>query len=486
MSRHQARHSRDLHVAGQRPAAHRAPGLPMPGLPMPVLVTPGQAAPRQAAVGPMAQRLLAERPVSQYPMLHSGTAIPNQLVRHVRRNRQHRALRGLALTMAGIVAFGVAGASEAANRITGNLVSVDLDSLLTHDRPTAATAAEVAAATAVNTNSTPITGDGTSFGISNGGDDGVGARSDSASLLPADSAPAAIPLNPVQPAGLNILVMGTDDRSGENGALADRLSSGARSDSTILLHISGDRKWVAAVSIPRDTIVNIPACPTTSGKYIGAHPFTRFNAAFAYGAAAGKNVASGALCTLTTVEKITGIRLDGFITLDFAGFKSMVDALGGVEVDIPTKIHSPLAGDLRLDPGVQTLDGWQALQYARARTGVGFGGGSDLGRITRQQQLIKAIAHQVLATNLLTDSPQLLRFLDATTSSMTTSSNYASVNGLVDLASALSNIDVSDIQFLMAPVYTNPENPNTVLFSPKAKILWDNLRYDQPPEIEIS
>jgi LCP family protein required for cell wall assembly len=277
--------------------------------------------------------------------------------------------------------------------------------------------------------------------------------------------------------------MGTDGRGGENKALGGGDETGMRSDSTILLHLSGDRQWVAAISIPRDTVVNIPSCPTSTGKYIAAHPLTRFNAAFAYGAAAGKDVASGAVCTLTTVEKITGVRVDGFVALDFAGFKGMVDALGGVELEIPHKIHSPLAGDLRLNPGVQTLDGWQTLQYARARTGVGLGGGSDLTRITRQQQIIGAIAHQVLATNLLTDSPQLLRFLDATTSSMTTSSNYASVNGLVDLATALSNVNPSEIQFITAPVYTNPENPNTVLFSPQAKILWDNLRYDQRPEI---
>jgi len=415
------------------------------------------------------------RSIGTMPQPFRQTVVDQSLtVRHVRPPKQHRLLRGLAFTLAGIVAFGVAGVGAAANRLTGNMVSVDLDRLMTHQRPTVASAAEIAAANALAAQANLATG----------------------GLVPADSAPLpllttdqnvdAVPLNPapVRTAGWNILVMGTDGRGGENQALGGGDSSGSRSDSTILLHISNDQQWVVAVSIPRDTIVNIPACPTTSGKYIAAHPLTRFNAAFAYGADAGRDVASGALCTLTTVEQITGVRLDGFMALDFAGFKGMIDALGGVEVDIPTKIHSPLAGDLRLDAGHQKLDGWQALQYARARTGTGLaGGGSDLGRIKRQQQLIGAIAHQVLATNLLTDSPQLLRFLDATTSSMTTSSNYASVNGLVDLASTLSSVDPANIQFITAPIYTNPENPNTVLLAPKAKILWDNLRYDQKPEI---
>jgi len=438
----------------------------------------------------MAERLNAERQVSQirqavnchhnqyssaahsatnHRTSHStfgSTAAPQYLVRHVRRNNNRKVMRGIALTLAGVVAFGAVGVGVAANRLAGNLVSVDLNKLMQHDRPQAPTAEEVAAYV-------------------------VAATSDeiqpaAVTEIPLDSTPAIIPLNPMpmpQSAGLNILVMGTDGRGGENQALGGGDSTGSRSDSTILLHISGDHQWVAAISIPRDTMVNIPSCPTTSGKYIAAHPYTRFNAAFSYGAAAGKDIASGAICTLTTVEQITGIRVDGFVALDFAGFKGMVDALGGVEMNIPNRINSPLAGGLKLDPGVQTLDGWHALQYARARTGQGLGGGSDLGRIARQQQLIGAIAHQVLATNLLTDSPQLFRFLDATTSSMTTSSNYASINGLAELASALSNVDPEGISFLTAPIYTNPEDPNTVLLAPKAKILWDNIRYDQRPEI---
>jgi LCP family protein required for cell wall assembly len=283
-------------------------------------------------------------------------------------------------------------------------------------------------------------------------------------------------------APLNILVMGTDDRSGENGNIGGLAGAqGARSDSTLVVHISGNRDWITAVSIPRDTIVNIPSCPTSSGKYIQAHPATRFNAAFAYGASAGRDVASGALCTLTTVEAITNIHLDGFIVLDMAGFAAMVDALGGVEMDIPNRISAPLAGGLQLDAGTQTLDGWHALQYARARTGVGLGGGSDLERIRRQQKLITAIADQALGSRLLTDSPRLFRFLDATTSSMTTSSNFATVSGLMELATALSAVELENIQFIMAPIYSNPENPNTVLFSSNAKYLWSALQRDSQP-----
>jgi LCP family protein required for cell wall assembly len=364
---------------------------------------------------------------------------------HVGRRREYPALKVLALALAGILSFGTAAVSSAASKITSNVVTVDLDHVISHERPT------FAILPATSPDVLLVDDDDVEF---------VGTELTGA---------------------LNILIMGTDDRSGENGDLADRESTGARSDSTMILHIAADRSWATVVSIPRDTIVRIPSCPTSAGKYTKAYAATRFNAAFAYGVMAGGDVASGALCTLTTVEKITNVRMDGFIVLDFAGFKNMVDALGGVELEVQRRIHSPLAGGLKLDAGLQTLDGWQALQYARARTGVGLASGSDLDRIKRQQQLVSSIASQVLTSNLLTSSPQLLRFIDATTSSMTTSSNYATATGLLTLAKALSAVDPAEIQFVTAPVASNPEDPNTVVLTSRAKLLWDNLRYDQRP-----
>ena len=370
------------------------------------------------------------------------------LVKHARKLHSGRALRVVALAATAVLAFGSAGMGAGASRLTGNLVTVDLDEVITHERPPQYAAPAILSLADV-----------------------IQERHAAFTTTTAANTP------------VNILIMGTDDRSGDNGELAGRDSGGARSDSTIILHISGNREWAAAVSIPRDTIVNIPSCPTSSGRYTAARPTTRFNAAFAYGALAGKDVASGALCTLTTVEAITNIRLDGFVVLDFAGFKNMVDALGGVELDIPRRIRSPLAGDLKLEPGLQVLDGWHALQYSRARTGVGLGGGSDLERIKRQQTVIAAIANQVMATNLLTNSAQLFRFLDATTSYMTTSANYATINGLAELAVALSSVDPAEIDFIMAPVRSNPLNPNTVLFASAAKDLWAALRFDNRPAL---
>jgi LCP family protein required for cell wall assembly len=149
------------------------------------------------------------------------------------------------------------------------------------------------------------------------------------------------------------------------------------------------------VSIPRDSTVDVPACPTSSGGETAPLYRTKFNAAFAQGYDTGGHVESGALCVKKTLDTLTNVRMDGFVVVDFSGFQKMVDALGGVEMCIPQRIESKKAGNLVLDSGVQSLDGSTALRYARARTGTGLGDGSDIGRIGRQQQLMAALSGTV-------------------------------------------------------------------------------------------
>jgi LCP family protein required for cell wall assembly len=279
---------------------------------------------------------------------------------------------------------------------------------------------------------------------------------------------------------INILFLGSDSRSGDNVYFAgDDEVEGARADAAIIMHISADRESMAMVSIPRDTIIDIPACPTTTpGRFTNSMSGRRFNEAFAVGYDNGGDILSAAICALTTVEQITNIHLDGFIVLDFLGFTQMVDALGGVGLNVETYIHAPKAGGLHLEPGFQTISGDQALQFARARVGRGLGDGSDLSRIARQQQLLSAIATEALAQNVITDFPRFLRFLDATTSHMTASHNFATVQGLTSLATSLRGVDFENIEFLTAPIKANPADHNTLVFAPDAAELWQVLRYD--------
>jgi LCP family protein required for cell wall assembly len=289
------------------------------------------------------------------------------------------------------------------------------------------------------------------------------------------------PKDPDAGKDLNILVLGSDTRAGANSKDTGDHVEGQRSDTAMIVHIAADRKRIDVVSIPRDSIVNIPACKLdTKGTTTAAVAHTMFNNAFAYGADQGGSEGTGALCAWQTVEANTGISLDGFVVVDFQGFKSMVDAVGGVPVCVAQDIDSPKADHLKLSAGKHVLTGQTALDYARAREGKGLGDGSDLGRITRQQNLVAATMNKVVSENLLTDSPQLLRFLDAATKSLSVSKNLGSVTKLTGLAYSLRHVHSSEITFMTIPNGPDPTNPNRVVWTSAAPKIWDDLRQDKP------
>ncbi|MDR2722236.1 MAG: LCP family protein, partial [Cellulomonadaceae bacterium] len=251
---------------------------------------------------------------------------------HAQALRSHHVRRSVALAATAVVAFVGAGAATAAYTLSGNIESTNVDDALAHvERPTPP------------------------------------------------------PADPNAGTPLNIVLLGIDSRDGDNINFASaENTAGARSDTTMVMHISADRDRVELISIPRDSTVSMPGCPLKDDKMSSPMSSTKFNSAFAVGYDYGGSVTAGATCTLTTIESLTDVRMDGFITIDFAGFQRMVDALGGVDICIPEAIDAPDAGLLKLDAGEQHLDGTQALQFARARKGKGLGDGSDLGRIGRQ------------------------------------------------------------------------------------------------------
>jgi LCP family protein required for cell wall assembly len=220
------------------------------------------------------------------------------------------------------------------------------------------------------------------------------------------------PADPHEGQALNILLVGVDDREGENARFGDAGQSGVRSDTVILAHIAADRSRVELVSIPRDSWVPIPSCPLPDGSWSTAEEF-KFNQAFANGGATG-DVAYGVACSIRTLEALTDVRIDGFVAVDFSGFIRMIDAIGGVPICVPEPIDDADAA-IQLDAGYQVLNGEQALGFARARKTLDDG--SDTSRIGRQQELLAATIGVVLDQNVLTDSGRLYRFLDAATAS---------------------------------------------------------------------
>ena len=204
---------------------------------------------------------------------------------------------------------------------------------------------------------------------------------------------------------MNLLVIGSDQRTGANEAIGGADASFA-SDTTIVVHLAADRSRVELVSIPRDSLVDIPACKGSNGRTSAPQHRAMFNAAFATGWGLGHDMASAAACTWSTVQATTGLTIDHAVVVDFAGFQAMVSAVGGVDICIPRHLHDDHTG-LDLDPGQQNLDGVQALQLARSRYDPSIGNGGDLDRIGNQQRLLAAIANQVLSAEVLASPARL-------------------------------------------------------------------------------
>ena len=269
----------------------------------------------------------------------------------------------------------------------------------------------------------------------------------------------------------NILLIGSDSRSGAANRRYGKDSGTERSDTTILLHLAANRRSATAVSLPRDLMVEMPSCRRPDGSR--AEPtFAMLNRAFQSG---------GSACTIRTVEKLTDIRIDHHMVVDFHGFKDMVEAVDGVEVCLKEPIDDP-AAKLRLPAGKVKLNGEQALGYVRARKTIGDG--SDTDRMDRQQRFLGALVNKVRSNDVLLNPVKLYPVLDAATSSLTTDPGLASLRGLYDLARGMRNIPTERVQFLTVPRESYAYDANRdQLVEPEAEKLFERLRRDAPLEV---
>ncbi|MGN9756588.1 LCP family protein [Streptomyces sp. SD31] len=269
----------------------------------------------------------------------------------------------------------------------------------------------------------------------------------------------------------NVLLIGSDSRAGKANRRYGRDSGTERSDTTILLHLSAGRRSATAVSIPRDLMVDVPGCRRPDGTR-SKPMFAMFNYAFQVG---------GSACTIRTVERLTNIRLDHHVVVDFHGFKEMVDALDGVEICLTEPINDK-AAKLRLPAGKVTLNGEQALGYVRARKSLGDG--SDTDRMERQQRFLAALVQKVRSNDVLLNPVRLYPVLDAATSSLTTDPALASLRGLYELVRGVRDIPTERVQFLTVPRESYIYNANRdQLVEPEAERLFERLRIDAPVEV---
>lgn len=263
---------------------------------------------------------------------------------------------------------------------------------------------------------------------------------------------------------INILVMGSDTREGAGNHI-DNETGGGGSDTTILLHLSADRKHAYGISIPRDSMVDRPACDH------GAIPpasYQQWNSAFAVG---------GAACTIQQFEQLTGVRLDHYLTVDFNGFQGMVDAVGGVEVCIPETIDDRSHG-IYLEAGTREISGKEALSYVRQRYAVGDG--SDIGRMKRQQAFIASMANKVVSAGTLTSPWRLYKFLNAATKSLTVDPGLSNLAKIAQLGVEFRHINLGNVQFLTIPWQWDPQDPNRVVWAPEAAAVWNKIKNDEP------
>jgi LCP family protein required for cell wall assembly len=280
-------------------------------------------------------------------------------------------------------------------------------------------------------------------------------------------------LGPSRPVKLNkstnILLLGSDSRAGVNGEYG--VDTGARSDTTVLLHVSPNGDRAVAISFPRDSMVQIPACKKKKGAMTSPQ-FGMLNAAFAE---------AGSVCTWRTIESLTGIHIDHFVEVDFSGFKRVVDALGGVEICVPQPIVDPRA-NLTLKAGRQIVKGDKALGYVRTR--YTLGDGSDLDRITRQQKFLASVAKKALDGNMLTDPVRTYRFLSAATKSISTDDKLT-VGVMRKLAGSAKGMTTGKVRFVTVPTRVYPKDPNRVEWDmAQARPLFDAIRNDNNlPEV---
>ncbi|MFF0163336.1 LCP family protein [Streptomyces sp. NPDC005263] len=262
----------------------------------------------------------------------------------------------------------------------------------------------------------------------------------------------------------NILVIGTDKRTGEgNGGYGDKGSVG-HADTTILLHVSKDRSNATALSIPRDLIVDIPDCPTTqedgTKTTVPGLRGVRFNRSLGE---AGRDPG----CTMRTVTENTGIRVDHFMMADFNAVKTLTSAVDGVKVCV-TKAVDDKESKLVLPKGESTVEGEQALAFLRTRHS--FGNQGDLDRIKVQQQFLGSLMRKMASGDTLTSPRKLLKLAEAATEALTVDSAIGDVGTLKDMALELKKVPTKNITFTTTPVRDNPTEKvrATVIFDESA------------------
>jgi LCP family protein required for cell wall assembly len=269
--------------------------------------------------------------------------------------------------------------------------------------------------------------------------------------------------------GTNYLIVGSDSRAGMSSEEKKKLHTGSaegkRTDSMMILHTGGNGDTL--ISLPRDSDVEIPTfVGSESGKtYKGTGRHVKLNAAYAE---------DGPELLVRTVEFNTGLHIDHYVEIGFAGFANIVDAVGGVEIDIPKGGMKDTKSGADFPAGKQTLNGEQALAFVRTRYALA---GSDLDRTKNQQKFLNALANQVATPGTILNPFKLYPTMGAGLDSLIVDKDM----GLYDLAKmfwAMKGVNGGDGTSMNMPI-SGSTNGNLVWDKTKVKTLVDELNNDE-------
>ncbi|MFJ5777706.1 LCP family protein [Streptomyces sp. NPDC093094] len=272
----------------------------------------------------------------------------------------------------------------------------------------------------------------------------------------------------------NMLLIGTDKRTGEgNEGYGDKGSSG-HADTTLLLHVAKDRSNATVMSIPRDMIVDIPDCETKQedGSF---ETIPGIHDRFGYSLGVSGRDAG---CTMRTVQELTGIKPDHFVMADFNAIKTLTAAVDGVDVCVEKAVNDP-DSHLKLPAGPSKVEGEQALAFVRTRHSWGNQG--DLDRIKVQQQFLASLMRKMSSSDTLTSPTKLIKLAEAATDALTVDKAIGKVGTLKDIALELKKVPPKNIAFATVPVRDNPAETvkvTVVVDETKAPPIFDAIKND--------
>jgi LCP family protein required for cell wall assembly len=273
-----------------------------------------------------------------------------------------------------------------------------------------------------------------------------------------------------------ILLVGTDEcGTVSKQKLGERCigEDGIRNDVNLLVHVSDEPRKVSVVSLPRDLMLEVPECTRADGSVAAGSSKAAINTVFER---------AGLSCVAKSISELSGIDIGFAAKLSFDGVMKITDAIGGVEICVGGTGIRDRHTDIDWDPGLRTVSGYEALQFIRVRKGIGDG--SDLARISNQQQYMSRLAKKILSSETLTDVPKVLRLANVVADNVEPSESLANPVRLAQLALALKGVPFDEFKFLQLPTAEDPADADRVVTNENAAApMWEAIRTGESMQI---